>query len=96
MDVLHIEQLLYYQRHSWCGLWSCMRDPNEELQPHTLQAHTYITIWCATMHDSETHVAYACKQTTALLPMKHCFMRTNLASYSIHIAVSSSYSGHNR
>ena len=25
-----------------------------------LQAHTHVTIWCATMHDNKTHVAYDC------------------------------------
>ena len=60
------EWLLYYQRHSVCGL-----ELHEELHPqtsigcsliqhcvHILQAISYIAIWCGTMHDNTTHVAY--------------------------------------
>ena len=32
VGVLHIEQLLYCQRHSLCGLWRWMRDPTGNLQ----------------------------------------------------------------
>ena len=51
--------------------------------------HRYC-MWCATRHDNKTHVVYDCAtdQTAALLPTMHHFMRTNLASYSIHIAIS--------
>ena len=39
-----------------------------------LQAHTCITIWCATTHDHKTYVAYDCTthQMTASLPMMNC------------------------
>ena len=56
-----------------CVVESCMRDLTGELQPqtrispslikhsvHILQAHTYITIWCAIMHDNKTHVPHDC------------------------------------
>ena len=50
-----------------------------------LQACTYmyITIWCATMHDNKTHVAYDCitHQMTALWPTMHHFVRTRLYMY---------------
>ena len=50
-----------------------------------LQAHTYIAVCCATMHDNKTHVAYDCTthQTMAILSTMHCFIRTSLVSYSI-------------
>ena len=49
----------------------------------------YITIWCTTIYDNKTHVAYDCTtyQTTALLPTMHRFIRTKLASYTTHCSV---------
>ena len=46
--------------------YSCMRDTISELSLLTqhcvliLQARKYIAIWCATTHDSKTHVPYVC------------------------------------
>ena len=47
-------------------------------------------IWCASMHNHKTHIAYNCTvhQMMALLPMMHRFIRTNSASWSIHVTVS--------
>ena len=103
MDVLHIEQLLYYQRHSLCGLelheifdWRAMTPDihrgNSLIQCClTANPYTYIhAIWYATAHDSKTHIAYNCTthQTMVLLPMIHHFIRTSLASYSVRVAMS--------
>ena len=73
-----------------------MRDPTGELQPQgighsdtTLRVYTamYLAIWCATMHDSNTHVPYSTHQTMVLLPTMHHFLTTNLAIATLHVAV---------
>ena len=45
-------------------------------------SYMYVVIWCATMHDNTSHIAYDCttQQTTALLQVIHCCMRTKLAT----------------
>ena len=89
MDILHIEWMLYYQRHSLCGI-----ELHEVIQycVHILQAHTYITIWYTTMHDNETHIPNDCTLHTKrwlYCYTMHLFIRTKLASYcTLHVAVS--------
>ena len=54
--------------------------------------HRHKTVWSSQLLDNNIHihVPYDCTthQTTALLPMMHRFIRTDLASYSIHVVVS--------
>ena len=48
----------------------------------------HIAIWCETIQDNKTHVPSDTKrQTMALLPTMHRFIRTKLAS-NLHIAMS--------
>ena len=63
-----------------------------------MQTRTSFAIWRATTLVNKTHVAYDCTahQTMALLPTMHCFMRTNLGTYSIHVAVFSKWSGYKK
>ena len=73
MDSVHIERLLYYRRHSLCGLEFHERSDWRATVPDThqlffdttlcvriLQDHTYIAIWSATTHENKTHVLYDC------------------------------------
>ena len=70
MGIQHIERLLCYWRHSLCGLelnerltgelWPQTRIGHSVIQHCVgiLQAHTYIAVWCATVHDNKTHTPY--------------------------------------
>ena len=86
----------------YCVAYSCMRYAKGELRLHTcivvilwhiighaLQAHTYIVIWYTSTNDNITPVVYDCTTThmTALQPMMHRFVRPDLATYSIDVAV---------
>ena len=75
MDVLHIEQLLYCWRHSWCGLelheisdsrtialdmYQSLSDTTLFVYAASLYIHMYIDLWCTTTHDNKTHLPYDC------------------------------------
>ena len=74
-------------------LQTCVSHSLIEHCVRTQQVHTYIAIWYATTHDNKTQIAYDCTthQTTPLLPTMHHFASTNLATYSIQVAVSFNY-----
>ena len=83
MDILHIEQLLYYLRLSLCSLelhesskWRAMTPDTHHSRfliqhcLHTANSYIlYIALWCTTVHDNKTHVGYdyTAHQTTALV-----------------------------
>ena len=102
VDVLHIEQLLYYQKHSLCVLELHERSDWRTMTPNThwsvtdttlcaytasLYIYHYLVYNYAWQQNSHTLWLYYTPDKT-LLPTMHHFIKTSLASYSIHVAVS--------
>ena len=82
---LEIRLESYGPRHTSIVLWyhiACV---------YILQAHIYIrylvrnNTWQQNSHTLWLHTTH---QMTALLPTMHCFIRTKLSSYTIHVTVS--------
>ena len=62
---------------------------------HILQACTDITIWCTTVHDNKSHIAYDCitHQIMVLLPIMHHFIGTKsyVTTYKVLSSIVSTY-----
>ena len=95
VDIQHIEWLLYYQRHSLCGLEFHERSDWRATAPDTHQLFSYTTL-CVYIASSYIHCHLVCNyawqqnsctlslpttthQMTALLATMHCFIRIKLA-----------------
>ena len=102
MNILHIEQLLRYQRHCSCALdlhersdWRAMApDKQQSFSDATLCAYTanqythcYLVSNYAWQQNSRALWLHTTHQMTALLTMMHCFIRAKLASYTTHCSV---------
>ena len=96
MGILHIEWLHYYQRHSLCTLelhersdcWAMVRVIHHCVR--ILQAHVFIAICCATMHNKQNQCTLSLRtthQSLALLPTTYRFIRVLLTSCTTHCSV---------
>ena len=102
MDVVHIEQLLDYWRHSLYGLelhkrFDCkaratdllwlLSDTTLCVYTASRYIHCYLVCNYTWQQNSHTLWLHTTHQTTALLQMMHCFIRTKLASHTTRCSV---------